>query len=150
MFITKRLIKIDRIGFVRLFDMKLWSLLAVLLLALAACTTPEVTNVPTAFYAHNLSAKIIPVLFKEKVERSEDDPARYIYTVQKNILHEGDLIIPKGSDFSSTQYYRDSPYLVVDFVRLSGNLTWTPAQGVITRTVGNEGFATISHITVPR
>ena len=124
-----------------------------LALALASCTTPAApTNLKSTFYAHNLSAKTIPVVFFQKVkpDESEGTPTRLIYKVDKNVMHEGRLIIPKGSELSSVIYYRQSPHLVVDLIRMPGNGSWTPAQGVITQITEQEGFATLSHVTIPQ
>ncbi|MFZ5805914.1 MAG: hypothetical protein ACOY3I_01710 [Verrucomicrobiota bacterium] len=118
---------------------------------LAACSTPTIKNVDSNFYAHNLSSKMIPVAFEERVEATKKSPTYYYFVVQKNILHEGELIIPKGSALSCVLYYPDNPkYLVVHALKLSGNVSWTPAQGIVTVTMGEEGYATLSHVTIPQ
>lgn len=126
--------------------------LALLMLGLlVGCITPEVKNTDCNFYSHNLSAKMIPVAFDDRYESTEESPSYFIFTVQKNILHEGELIIPKGSLLSCLIYYPRNPkYLVVHAIQLSGNLSWTPAQGIVTVTAGKEGYANLSHVTIPK
>lgn len=117
-----------------------------------SCATPsDVQNVPASFYAHNLSQKIVPVVFDEKEEATEESPTLYKFLVEKNILHDGKLIIPKDSELSCVSYYPDNPqFFVINNIRLSGNMAYTPAQGIVTITTGDRGIATLSMVTIPK
>lgn len=105
-------------------------------------------DVPTRFYSHSLSAVTIPVTLEKVISPTKTSPTRYIYRIPKPVYYEGRLLVPAGSNLAAVVYYRDTPHIVVEYFRKAGYDTWTPAQGVISKTSPRTGVATLSHITV--
>ena len=123
------------------------------LLSLAGCASKNKDplypkNVATNFYSHSLSAVTIPVTLQKILPATRTKPERFIYRIPNPVYYEGSMLIPAGSNFAAVVYYRDTPHIVIEQFRKAGYNTWTPAQGVISKTSPDTGVATLSHITV--
>lgn len=108
------------------------------------------SNVRSDMYANTLSQSTVPVTFYKMVPSVKGTPTRFLYTTDRAVMYDNQVILPAGSTLSSVIYYRDSPHLAIDLMKLPGNVSWTPAQGVLSRTTETKGFATLSSLTVPK